>query len=691
MNKITLSLVMIARNEESVIGQCLDSIKDVVDEMIIIDTGSTDKTREIALKYGAKVVDFVWCDDFSAARNESIKHATSDFLLMLDADETITGESLANLRKIVDRNDKTKVYNVSIENLSDGGDTVKHFNFRLFPNLPQIKFVNPIHEALTFDGSNCTTASADGVVITHYGYLQKHKTRKKTNERNLRILLKALEDPAVRRDHFHYYVAQQYLLEGDYVKSEEHYKKALKLLNDNQCIETAIFTPLVYVGLARIYALTKNIQGMDDLSLISTCTPDLYIELGLFYAEQKKYPKSLDMYEKSISMRYSKQLSCAYDSGSVTWKPYAGMANVYTELNQPIKAIDYYQLALQFQPSNPQLLKVLHDLHVKMGALVEAEEYLAKLIEVKPETRLFINMANLKMNTGKHEEALVLYFKYSNLDMLMQLREQLVTNNKSDLVARVDDFIKQSGYIKKAPYRSSKGTKPFTIIMPTINKAPEGYMKYTLEQLSKSDLVDQILVIDNTEDKSIPEYKGISAPIKYIKDQPNLYANGAWTYGMTLAKSKYYIFINDDILCHQAVLQDCFNVMENDNDIGIVQVSTIDSPIEKYEETVKKLDTVVGSTPYQMKDGAPMMGWFICSRTDLWIPIPSELKFFFGDNITYLQMSNKKKHVVGLMNRLLSHKTSSSVNAMDLYKKGLLESEGKIFQDIYPKLFPNIK
>jgi glycosyltransferase involved in cell wall biosynthesis len=83
---------MIVKNEEAHLERCLDSVKDMVSEMIIVDTGSTDRTVEIAHAYGAKVYHFDWCDDFAAARNESLKHATGEWLLMMDADNWLEPE-----------------------------------------------------------------------------------------------------------------------------------------------------------------------------------------------------------------------------------------------------------------------------------------------------------------------------------------------------------------------------------------------------------------------------------------------------------------------------------------------------------------------------------------------------------------------------------------------------------------------
>ena len=89
---ITISLCMIVRNEENVIARCLDSVRDIVDEIIIVDTGSTDRTKEIVTHYTDKIYDFVWIDDFAAARNYAFTLGTKEYLLWLDADDVILDE-----------------------------------------------------------------------------------------------------------------------------------------------------------------------------------------------------------------------------------------------------------------------------------------------------------------------------------------------------------------------------------------------------------------------------------------------------------------------------------------------------------------------------------------------------------------------------------------------------------------------
>ena len=101
----SISLCMIAKNEEKYLEQCLNSVKGLADEIIIVDTGSTDRTKEIAKKFSAKIFDFKWIDDFSAARNESLKHAAKDWILVLDADEMIDKEAVKAIKDFIKNNE----------------------------------------------------------------------------------------------------------------------------------------------------------------------------------------------------------------------------------------------------------------------------------------------------------------------------------------------------------------------------------------------------------------------------------------------------------------------------------------------------------------------------------------------------------------------------------------------------------
>src|SRR5438132_9453804 len=99
---MSVSLCLMVRNEEAALPGCLQSVAGIADEIIVVDTGSTDRTKEAAAGFGAKVFDFPWCDDFAAARNECIRHATGDFIFWMDADERIDDGNRRKLKGLFD-------------------------------------------------------------------------------------------------------------------------------------------------------------------------------------------------------------------------------------------------------------------------------------------------------------------------------------------------------------------------------------------------------------------------------------------------------------------------------------------------------------------------------------------------------------------------------------------------------------
>lgn len=152
---ITISLCMIVKNEEQVLARCLDSIKDLMDEIIIVDTGSTDKTKEIARKYTDKIYDFEWIDDFSAARNESFKYATMDYIYVADADEVLDEENRRRFKllkeamlpeiDIVQMYYRNQLSNGTVYNFD------KEYRPKLYKRLRQFQWIEPVHEMVQLD------------------------------------------------------------------------------------------------------------------------------------------------------------------------------------------------------------------------------------------------------------------------------------------------------------------------------------------------------------------------------------------------------------------------------------------------------------------------------------------------------------------------------------------------------------
>lgn len=673
----TLSLCMIVKNEENNIGKCLESIKGIVNEIIVVDTGSTDKTIEIALSYGAKVIELPWNDDFSEARNEGIKHATGDWILFLDADEIIAPESRNALISLINNTPKNVVFNVSIDNILEDNNVVVHCNYRLWARHPEAIFVNAIHESLMIP-QGFKQMPAPGVKIIHYGYLKVQKDKKGTNERNIRILLKTVEEQP-QKYFMNYYVAQQYFIANEFLLSLQFYEKALDLLTKNPSIETKIFTPLIYVGILKCNLVLGNFDKVKEMASIETNTPDFYIELAGYFLGDKKYYEAIMAYEKAISMRFSKDNCSVYDSGSMTWKAYSGLGNVYQALQNMIKAEDNYKLALLYQPENKEILQCLYGININAQNFGEAEKYLLLLMKFHPTPQCYVELGNVYLNTGRVEEAIGIFAKHCDTEQLLSLKNILSTRGTQEQMELLNKYVKEKGILKVVPYK--RGEKEFTVIIPTLLKSPKEVFQYALDELGANDLVKKIIVVDNTEKKEFRGNYTLSDKVVVIDTEPNMSPNHVFNYCMKMCDTKYYLLLNDDVLLQRTVINDCYNVLESDSGIGLTEILTYNMELEKYVQSVVPYTGNGGqTTTYFNKDTQGMTGWFMCGRKEHWVDIPEQLNYFFGDNMIYIETQRKSLKIVKICSKFISHLTSTTVKALDLYKKGILESEEKIFK-----------
>jgi GT2 family glycosyltransferase/tetratricopeptide (TPR) repeat protein len=192
-----LSVCLIARNEEKFLPQCLESVRGLAEQIVVVDTGSTDRTIEIAKEHGAEVFHFSWCDDFSAARNVALENAHSDWVLMLDADEVLLPESHDRIRKLMNER-SVMAWRLPIIDVGREDEGCSYVP-RLFRNAPALFYVGRVHEQVfgsievVREPWGLGNRLGDGV-LRHYGYTQAVVRDRNKIERNLKLLEKAIHE-----------------------------------------------------------------------------------------------------------------------------------------------------------------------------------------------------------------------------------------------------------------------------------------------------------------------------------------------------------------------------------------------------------------------------------------------------------------------------------------------------------------
>lgn len=200
--KPLITLSMIVKNEEKMLPECLNSVKELVDEIVIVDTGSNDRTKEIAKQFKAKIFDFPWIDDFSAARNEALKHSNGEWILYLDADERIKKTDFKRLRQMLKEADPNLGGIVctleSDHSALDGSSELHRGGYpRLFRNLgfPKIRFIGRVHEQISpaIQEAGLGMVKSD-IVIIHEGYNRPREEMEQKLKRNYKLLLQHVNE-----------------------------------------------------------------------------------------------------------------------------------------------------------------------------------------------------------------------------------------------------------------------------------------------------------------------------------------------------------------------------------------------------------------------------------------------------------------------------------------------------------------
>ena len=305
-----LSIGMIVKNEDKYLDECLAALKPLLDnldsELIIIDTGSVDNTVEIAKKYTKKVYNFEWCNDFAAARNETLKYATGKWYMYIDADEIL--EDASELINFFSSNEYENYEGAKYEIKSYRNENYTSYSsilsYRIYKLKENTKFQGIIHEYIPIPEK---VKALKNTTFDHYGYIFINpKFTKAKAKRNLDLMLKEVEhkpnDPRLRN-----HIVDSYLLCDNYEEAIKHAKLGIELckktkLNNYYC---ALQPNLIYSYIKlndNLNAIEESLNYFKYTKMTLATDIDIYYFMTLAYYELKNYNSCIDSYKKYIKL-----------------------------------------------------------------------------------------------------------------------------------------------------------------------------------------------------------------------------------------------------------------------------------------------------------------------------------------------------------------------------------------------------
>jgi glycosyltransferase involved in cell wall biosynthesis len=349
----TLTLCMIVKNEEELLHQCLNSVKEICDEMIIVDTGSTDRTKEIAKQFTEKVIDFKWIDDFSAARNFAFGHATMDYILWLDADDILLIEDQQKFNILKTNLDFSfdaisMIYNIAFDEYGD--PTFSYRRNRLVKREKNFKWIGPVHEYLDVHGS---IFPAD-IAITHR---KTDKTNQSIpSDRNLKIYEQRLEkgEEFTPRDLFYY--ANELKDHAQFQKSIIYYQKfsATKKGWIEDEIRACIYMAECYRNLGNI---EKEKESLVMSFIYDVPRPEVSCRLGDIYINNKRnFKKAITWYRLALEVEEDDHQGFKQEAYS-TWYPHLQLCMCFWEIGDVELSVEHHKKAKIYRPNDSNVKK----------------------------------------------------------------------------------------------------------------------------------------------------------------------------------------------------------------------------------------------------------------------------------------------------------------------------------------------
>lgn len=386
-----LSVYLIVKNEERFIGQCLASIKPIADQIVVLDTGSTDRTVEIARESGAEIHSFTWCDDFSAARNAALQHVTGDWVLALDADEELPASE--HPRLLTELTQATRIGSrLPLVNVGKEQEGVSYVP-RLFRNAPGLFYVSRVHEQIFSSllvrseewGLEISLGSAQ---LRHHGYSAEMVRDRDKTARNLRLLEQAVveypDDANLLMN-----LGLEWVRSGDFDQGLARYEEAFEVLSrrpEQQKVPELRETLLAQLTshLMRARRFSDVIETLQSpVAKLSDLSASLWFTLGLALLRTEDHARAVEAFRQCIDKRHIAGL-CPINPEILKAGPNHCLARCWMKLGRIEDARSALEAALKDEPESRSVQRDLARIHVSQGRTVEALTLLHRLISEDP-------------------------------------------------------------------------------------------------------------------------------------------------------------------------------------------------------------------------------------------------------------------------------------------------------------------
>lgn len=349
--KLKVSLCMIVKNEEKNLSKCLESVNSFVDEIVIVDTGSSDQTKEIARNYTDKVFDYAWCDDFAKARNYSLSKADNDWVLILDADEKILRFDKNRVYDFIQSNQMI-VGKIKIVNRFQGEKEENKYIKRIVRLFNKIYYCyeGTIHEQVVAKDRSQYSMMPVEIEVDHIGYMDEVIGFKNKLERNTYLLLKSIKNSPID-PYLHYQIGKSYYKKKDFKNAYESFAKSISLCTDFR---------LEYVkDLIESYGYTllkceKYSEAMDleKYQIYYGNSPDYNFVMALIYMNNGRFQEAVESFENCIGENEGEI------EGVNSYLPNYNIGVIYEALGINELAIMYYQKCGGYQLAEQRIKQI---------------------------------------------------------------------------------------------------------------------------------------------------------------------------------------------------------------------------------------------------------------------------------------------------------------------------------------------